>query len=214
MVRILAPITPFITEKIYQEIFRKNMLNAPESIHFTTWPKIESDLIDQELEKRMSIAKEIVEKAYVLRNEAKIKLRWPIDKLFVDIDEDKIEDVKHIIKIMTNVKEICVTNIDPSLKQVSFQHGSLALGDVLFDEGWVRDLIRNIQVLRKNAKLNVTDKIAAWIDGDKEKIEIIKRFENMFAKGINASQIYYSKHEKSKEIKIGDKVIRVYFEKV
>lgn len=145
--KILAPFTPFLSEELYQKMTGKD-----ESVHLLDWPK--AGIIDTEVLKNMSRARAIIADALALRmqksdTEDQIKIRQPLSKL--TYPGEKLDDFyEQIISDEVNVKE--VENGD-----------KLALDKTLTEElkreGFVRDLIRAIQSARKNAKLNMDDRI-------------------------------------------------------
>jgi len=75
---LMAPFTPFVAEKLYQEMFKPAELKAPDSIHINDWPKVNKKLVNSELEKEMTILKDITSTAYNARQRAQLKLRWPV----------------------------------------------------------------------------------------------------------------------------------------
>ncbi|MCS7097459.1 MAG: isoleucine--tRNA ligase [Candidatus Methanomethyliaceae archaeon] len=107
--KMIAPIMPFISEKIYQEVFRK-LPKMPISVHLLDWPKIDDKMRDEELEEDMEIVKEIVEKSYGIRQSSKIKIRQPLRKLIVVSNDEKviraISRLKSIILDQANVKDV------------------------------------------------------------------------------------------------------------
>ena len=97
--RLLAPVIPFLTEKMYLDM-KKILKKKEESIHFFSWPEV--DEIDKELEEKMKRTREIVENILALRNSEKIGIRWPIKEVIVNGKEG----IDGIIKNIANVKEI------------------------------------------------------------------------------------------------------------
>ena len=78
-----APMIPFMTEDIYQNLVRKVDASAPESIHLCDFPTVDESQIDKELEKDMDEVLKIVVMGRACRNTANIKNRQPIVKMFV-----------------------------------------------------------------------------------------------------------------------------------
>ena len=113
-IKLLAPVTPFITEKIYLESFyninsSQNSQRAKESIHLEDFPKSDKKLINKKLEGNMKILMNIVEASNSLRLEKKIRLKYPLQTLIVNGEKDTLIPVKCIpdlLKLMANVKEI------------------------------------------------------------------------------------------------------------
>ena len=99
--KIVAPISPFITEEIYQN------LTDEESVHLASFPIPDEKLIDEELENKMELVRNLISLGRNAREEAKIKVRQPISKVIIDGKNKKVlADVIDLIKEELNVKEI------------------------------------------------------------------------------------------------------------
>jgi len=106
-IKVSAPFVPFITEEIYQNIVRSADKNAPESIHLCKFPEADGSLIDTELEKDMELAYEIVQLGRAARNEANIKNRQPLSKMYVSFKDNSLPEYYiDIIKDELNIKEV------------------------------------------------------------------------------------------------------------
>lgn len=99
--KIVAPISPFITEEIYQN------LTDEESVHLASFPIPDEKLIDEELENKMELVRTLISLGRNAREEAKIKVRQPISEVIIDGKNKKVlADVIDLIKEELNVKEI------------------------------------------------------------------------------------------------------------
>ena len=78
-----APMIPFMTEEIYQNLVRNLDKAAPESVHLCDFPVCDESLIDEELERQMEQVLEIVALGRAARNEANLKIRQPLAKMYV-----------------------------------------------------------------------------------------------------------------------------------
>ena len=141
--RLLAPFSPFISDVIYRN------LTGGESVHLSSWPRAESKLVNSTLESQMSQAQQVVEKAHALRKDANIKVRQPLQsltysgkKLPVEIEEIIASEV-NVKAVKNNARFELDTKITPELET----------------EGKARDLIRDIQVARKEAGCNLDEKV-------------------------------------------------------
>lgn len=109
LITVMAPITPFITEKIYKNLVLSIDENALESVHMLDWEYDES-LIDKDLEAQMDVVREIIEAAARARDIARYKLRWPISELTVVSSNDEVLDaaisLKGVILDQSNTKEV------------------------------------------------------------------------------------------------------------
>ena len=175
---LLAPVNPMLSEEIYLKMFKeyiKSMdLEETDSIHLQNWPKIEEKLIDTELENQMIFIQQLIEEARALKDENKIRLRWPNKKIVIE-SQEKIPEVEfiNIFKKMVNVKEL---EIKESFKpknnfiKTDSKYGTIYLDtsvdDDILTERVVNDLIRNIQFSRKINKFKVGEKISLKISSD------------------------------------------------
>ena len=100
-VKLAAPITPYITEEIYQNLTGKT------SIHLEDFPAYDEDLIDEELENRMDLVRDVCSLGRNAREDAGIKVRQPLNFIIVpSIFKPVIGSLDSIIKEELNVKEI------------------------------------------------------------------------------------------------------------
>ncbi|MCR4739996.1 MAG: isoleucine--tRNA ligase [Lachnospiraceae bacterium] len=132
-----APMVPFITEEIYQNIVRGSIKDAPESIHLCDFPVSNKAYIDKELEKNMDAVLKIVVMGRACRNAANIKNRQPIAKMFVKAEEtlsqfytDIIEDELNVksVEFLDDVREFTSYSFKPQLKTVGPKYGKLLGG--------------------------------------------------------------------------------------
>lgn len=83
LTRLMAPLAPFITERVWQDLFRPTGSGAPESVHLTTWPAAKPSLIDPDLDEAMELARRLVEVGRAARAEAKVRTRQPLARALV-----------------------------------------------------------------------------------------------------------------------------------
>jgi isoleucyl-tRNA synthetase len=110
LLRIIAPFTPYISEKLYQTLIKVFNPKAEISVHLTEFPKPEEKLLKPDLEKHMKIVREAVEAVLGARQKGKRKLRWPIERVIVETkDEEVIQALKNLSDIFltqTNARNI------------------------------------------------------------------------------------------------------------
>jgi len=112
---LAAPVIPFITEKIYQHVFRPAEPNLPESIHMNRWPKPDPMWKNPTLEEAMEVAREVVEASAKVRQRAGLKLRQPVKRLYLRIPEalaEKLKPLTDVLKEQVNVKEVSLLRPD------------------------------------------------------------------------------------------------------
>ncbi|MBR1931114.1 MAG: isoleucine--tRNA ligase [Lachnospiraceae bacterium] len=105
-----APMIPFMTEDIYQNLVRSVEPDAPESIHLCDFPVVETAYIDKALEESMEDVLNAVVMGRACRNEAAIKNRQPISKMYIKADFTLDAFYTDIIKEELNVKEVIFTD--------------------------------------------------------------------------------------------------------
>ncbi len=127
-----APMIPFMTEDIYQNLVRSIDKDAPESIHLCDFPESNEAWIDTELEENMEDLLKVVVMGRACRNAANIKNRQPIGKMFVKAPFQLSDFYKEIIEDELNVKKMSFTDdvrdftsysFKPQLKTVGPKYG-------------------------------------------------------------------------------------------
>ena len=101
-----APMIPFMTEDIYQNLVRSIDANAPESIHLCDFPAVDAKCIDKKLEENMEDVLDAVVMGRACRNDAAIKNRQPISRMYIKADFRLDSFYTDIIKDELNVKEV------------------------------------------------------------------------------------------------------------
>ena len=101
-----APMIPFMTEDIYQNLVRSIDANAPESIHLCDFPVVDAKCIDKKLEENMEDVLDAVVMGRACRNDAAIKNRQPISRMYIKADFKLDSFYTDIIKDELNVKEV------------------------------------------------------------------------------------------------------------
>lgn len=187
--KIMAPFIPFLTEKIYQELKDDGELS---SVHLCDFPELKDDLIDIKLEDEMKEAREIVNLALNERMEKGIKVRQPLAfaKIKKEIDKRLID----IIKDEINVKEILIDNSISEEVLLNFD-----LTDELKEEGMAREIIRNIQQMRKDLGYSKNDRILVKCEGG----SLSKDIKNLILEEVLAEgYIFDDDLEAKKELKV------------
>lgn len=130
--KLAAPMIPFMTEQIYQNLVRNVDKSAPESIHLCDYPQVNEQLIDKKLEVDMDEVLDIVVLGRAARNEANIKNRQPIADMYVKSDNVLDKFYTDIIKDELNAKQVSFRDdvedfvnytFKPQLKTVGPKYG-------------------------------------------------------------------------------------------
>ncbi len=158
---LLAPFIPFLSETVWQNLRgHEKQWSVNDSVHLQDWPSVQEKLINTQLEKQMAAVREIVSLGHAQRKEKQIKLRQPLARFRClhpqakQLLAQKSQDLLDMIKEELNVKEV---KIKPGPEPKAWLDTKIT--PALAAEGAARELIRQIQVLRRQAGLGLTDKI-------------------------------------------------------
>ncbi|MGI8899820.1 MAG: isoleucine--tRNA ligase [Nocardioides sp.] len=80
---LMAPLTPFITERVWQDVFRSTSHELPESVHLAAWPRVDGGLIDDDLAAGVALTRRLVELGRAARSDAKVRTRQPLSRALV-----------------------------------------------------------------------------------------------------------------------------------
>ena len=200
--KLLAPFCPFISEKIYQGLNSKK----EESVHLADYPKLDNNLIDQKLEEQMKKAREVVTLALAERVRAKIKVRQPLKKL--EVKKEKLErELADLIKEEINVKEIVFNKkLEVQIKL------DTKITPELTEEGLMREVIRNIQKMRRKANLKPKDIILIQYFGSPNLNQILTKNKKFILEETKAKD--FRLREKQKQVFEVEKETKVDQEKL
>jgi len=209
--KLTAPFIPFLSEEIYKKIknlktelpqeakVKKRMkFSSPfkiqNSVHLEDWPKADKKLINKKLNKEMEKTREVVTLALAERAKAGIKVRQPLLKL--EIPKKINKELLDLIKEEVNVKQIIFgktlkldTMITPELKE----------------EGMIREVIRNIQEMRKKAALKPRDKILVRYSAAENLNKILTKNKNFILREAKVKNLILG--QKTKEVFDAEKEI-------
>jgi len=151
--KIIAPFTPFLAEEIYQNLVVNVDKSAPISIHMTDYPEVveESSEATKDLIKNMEVTKEIASFGNAVRKEMSIPVRQPLSEMTVYNIKELSSEYVEIIMDEMNVKSVKFGKKDGE-KNISIYINNVITDDLLL-EGVAREIIREIQKLRKNAEV-------------------------------------------------------------
>jgi isoleucyl-tRNA synthetase len=209
IVRILAPIIPFATEKIYQDMNGKK-----KSVHLEAWPKYDKKLINEELMEKMELVREIVSEGLKQRDQAKIGLKWPLAKAVIFTKEAKgLDKYEEIILEQLNVKKIDFKQSKEELK-VELDTN---ITPELEAEGYAREISRKVQSFRRELGLQKSDKIELFVFSDNDLVKNLEKQKNFLSERVNAPKLTISskRNKKFKNVqnfKVKEKEIEIAIE--
>lgn len=123
-----APMIPFMTEDIYQNLVRSIDASAPESVHLCDFPAAQASYIDEALERNMELVLAIVVLGRAARNTANIKNRQPIGKMYVKAAQTLDKFYQKIVEEELNLKEIAFSDDVEKFVSYSFKPQFKTLG--------------------------------------------------------------------------------------
>ncbi len=288
LILTLAPVIPFATERIYQNLVRGLEPDAAESIHLNSFPTAAEQQIDEQLIHEMDSVVKTVEMGRHARNRASLKIRQPLQKLLFSTEDESVaeailanrdqiieelnvkwverassfsdlvvrsiapnyptlgekfgESIKEItaalsdktydeiagemgdsghFTISSNGTEYDLTKEDLIVNETSLEGKSAVsdgdltvavetdLSEELIQEGYVRDIVRHVQSMRKEADFNVEDRITVVCFAEDGVGDAIKKFEDYFRAEVLAVELTFGEvsGELTKEISVGGEVV-------
>ncbi len=198
--KLIAPITPFISEEIYRN------LTGEESVHLSDYPKCQEVLLNSELEEKMDLVRDLISIGRNIREEVKIKVREPLKEVLLDQKlEVKIIDLVPLIEEELNVKKVVFLDefsefmnfiIKPNFKEVGKVLGSKMkefqsiLENLKEEEKKLLQQGREIEILLNDEKFIVT----------KEMVEIRICAKEGFNVGMEKNQFLILNTERTEDL--------------
>ena len=202
LVKLMAPLAPFVSEEIYQNLVCAVDPNAPDSVHLADYPAADQTLVDQQLMDATRLAMRIASMGRAARSKAGIKVRQPLPKVVVKPrTAPELEILRQVgsqvldelnIKVLEEVDQTGITDtamarlsgesegiVQVDQFWVSLEGGYMVAVDgtvtpELAEEGLARELVHRIQNLRRAADFEVTDRIVTYYQAPEE-IERVMR---------------------------------------
>lgn len=182
--KIMAPLIPFMTEYIWQSVVTKYTKDVPSSVHLSTYPTESEYKIDETLLDETTSLRDIISLALRVRNEVNIKVRQPLNKLYISKNIEK-DEYQNILKSEVNVKNLEVLDNFDSLKEeyltLNFKNAGATLKD----------------------KVNVVKDLLNEVSNDKELINKVKKNENITLGEFNLeSNLFNIEFKEKTEVKV------------
>ena len=168
-----APMIPFMTESIYQNLVCGLDKSAPESIHLCDFPAVNEQWIDADLEARMDELLQIVVLGRACRNNANIKNRQPIGKMYVKAEGEELPAYyQEIIADELNVKEVVFTQDVKDFSSYSFKPQLRTLGRRFGARiNALKEVLASLDGNKAMEELNTTGTLKVVVDGTEESLE-------------------------------------------
>ncbi len=191
--KLMAPFTPFIAEELWSEL--KGMNNEViESVHLGTWPTVEAEYMNEKVLQEMETVRKLVEMGLSLRSEAKVKVRQPLAQFRLFQTNLSLE-LKNILAEELNVKEVVEVTSDKG-EWLEKTEGEVRVAlnvevtEELKKEGYVRELVRAINQIRKEQNLTVSDMVRLEYETNENLLaEVLEAYKNEIQQDVLAESI-------------------------
>lgn len=189
LAKLLAPFMPFIAEEIYQKL--KPLNEFTESVHLSAWPSSSTSLIDTVLLSSMETVRHAVSLALEQRAQWKIPVRQVLSKVTLFTAQD-LTPFLSIIAEEVNVQEVkLVLEEDSSTMRVEL---ATEITSELKELGLVRELVRQVNALRKKAGLTRQDRVSLVIDiQDPELRVVIVKFQERLTRETSSEKVIFGR---------------------
>ena len=162
-----APMVPFITEEIYQNIVRSVDKNAPESIHLCSYPEYHAEMVDKDLEANMDEVLKVVVMGRACRNTSNIKNRQPLAKMYVRAPKALDDFYVTIIEDELNVKDVEFTEDVRSFTTYTFKPQLRTVGPKYGKHlGSIKKILAELDGNAAMDELNASGAIVFEADGE------------------------------------------------
>ncbi|MEK6898537.1 MAG: isoleucine--tRNA ligase [Nanoarchaeota archaeon] len=207
LLKILAPIIPFSTEILWQELKTRGLVKE-KSVHLSEMPSFDAKKVDNELEKEFELVVKYIELGLRERDKAGVGLKWPLQKALLTGE-----------KVGAELGEIVARQLN--VKKIEFSKGvelrtelDLNMTDELEAEGFAREIARKIQAERKNLGLIKSDEIFLTLRLDKELYKRVMKNKDYIANRVNAKKINFTEENCEFNFEIKNEKIGFSFTKI
>jgi isoleucyl-tRNA synthetase len=205
--KLIAPFTPFISEEVYLKMKK----DGKESVHLCDYPEPRLDLINEKLESKMQEIRDIVNLALAERQKVGIKVRQALSLLKVKEVKNDIKDLMIFVEDEVNVKAVVFdSNIVDAVEL------DINITPELKEEGTVREIIRQIQQMRKDNGFSPKDLINIYYEDEGDFGIILDKNKETILKEVLANELINSKEEINiiKEIEIDNNKLVLGIKKI
>jgi len=202
---LFNPVTPYLSEALYQNVYRRLDQKLPDSINFESWPEPNENLRDEALEAEFEILFKCTSLVYAARQQAKLKRRWPLSTVIIVAPEKVSNTLRHVEPLfleLTNVKTAEYAQQVPEYvageNWISASEGEVYVfvsghrDETLLGEGIMRDLARRVQALRKELGYMPTDVLDAVhiAELDAESVGLLGSYLEEMTGLVRAKKVY------------------------
>jgi isoleucyl-tRNA synthetase len=208
LAHVMAPFTPFLAEELYIK------LTGGESVHLRDWPKVGH--VNELALDRMSYVREVITEGLAQRAAAGVKVRQPLGRVSVNGAPDFVEEMEdeytEILKEELNVKTVAYSSRESAERVVL----DTKLTPQLKREGMMREVVRNVQSARKQAGLQIDDRIRLSLStSDEELRKAVQEHKDAIATETLAKELVFDQtFEHDTSCAVGTAPLTVSLEKI
>jgi isoleucyl-tRNA synthetase len=188
---LFNPITPHLSEALYQKVYRRLDQTLPETVNLENWPKPDKKMRNLTVEEDFQTLFKSVSLVYSARQSAKLKRRWPLNKMIVVAPKGICTALKNVEELFLELANVKTADYLQETPEYASQEGWVSASESdtqvflnvqrdegLLGEGLMRDLARRVQALRKELGYMPTDILNAIhiADLDDESIVLLKPY--------------------------------------
>ncbi|MBI4250669.1 isoleucine--tRNA ligase [Candidatus Uhrbacteria bacterium] len=218
---MIAPITPFIAEEIYQIVRKARSEDAvTHSVHLEQWPDDRVRYYDEALQLQMERVRELAEVGHALRAQAKIKVRQPLSAVQTNValsseldtllcEELNVKEVRHVDAPLTGEQWITKQERD------FFVALDTALTAELQQEGMQRELIRQINAYRKEKGLTIHDYVNTYLYSEDDTVRaFLEQQKEEIARATLSRDIHIKPQEGAAQFNVNDNPMLCFIDTV
>jgi len=186
--KMFSTICPLFCEYLWQRL-KKEKIVKEDSVHLSSWPKVDKKKINKKLELDFEDLLKIVEVGLAQRDKVQIGLKWPLAKAIILGGDFKLnKEMQEIIKSQLNVKDLEFKESKANEKDISVELDT-KMNPELEAEGYARNIIRGIQAFRKKLGLTPNQEVKTILVVDKKLKEMLDKHKNTVADKTNSKDL-------------------------
>jgi isoleucyl-tRNA synthetase len=186
LAKVMAPAMPFYAEYLYRAVRSED---ESISVHLAAWPQLQT--VDLDLIEKMKEVRMFVTQGLEARTKANIKVRQPLSELFIRTSMLPDTELLDLIKDELNVKQVSLDGVESGEEAAPKITLITELTPELLAEGAVREVMRAVQDMRKDAGLEPSDRIALTIATDEAGQSVISVYHEVLQKTVGATTIIF-----------------------
>lgn len=219
LTKLLAPLTPFIAEELYQNLVRSVDTSAADSVHLCDFPVADLTRVDKQLSADTQVVMKVCSLGRAARSKAGIKVRQPLEKVLIGVkspgDRESLERLASQVLEELNVKrmefvadEVELADFDREGFTSAAEGGYLVaveteISPELEREGMAREIVHRLQTMRREAGFDIADYIVTYYRGEESLQRIMAEFADyikqetlsrQLIEGITKENVYAAKH--------------------